>query len=479
MRIEGHGRLLGLALVVGAAAGLLAGAAPPLAIAGAAAIAFLALTVVDFPFALLVFVLLTVLNLGADAPLSPTKGAGLALVAAWVVWLLTRRAPARPGTVALSPALHLLLASFLGWAAISFLWAHDLAAASDSLNRFLQNAAVFGLVAMAVAQQSRAWIWIAAAFVAGVCMTAALGLAFSYESASINEAPRLAGTAQEPNELAAILVAALVLAAALALSARTVLGRLASASAAAFCLPCLALTASRGGAVALAAALVAVVVLAGRRRLLIGSVVTIVVGVLVVGFVALAPPGVQARFSDESGTGREELWTVAGRMIADNPMLGVGTGNFRSRSIDYLVAPGVIAKDEFIVSTPYVPHNVYLEVLSETGVVGLVLFMGLLAACLSAFVRAGLDFEAAGRPRTGVLARAFAVATVGLLAADLFASELYSKNLWLLLALAPAVRLAGHHALASAADRRPARGSLAGATDTSTRRSRAVPAEVV
>lgn len=86
----------------------------------------------------------------------------------------------------------------------------------------------------------------------------------------------------------------------------------------------------------------------------------------------------RSRYLSASGSGRYELWRVAWEDFEAHPFLGVGTQNYeatyyRSRE-----------RGEAFVRQP---HMLALEVLSERGIVGGVLFFGLLATCLAAGVR--------------------------------------------------------------------------------------------
>jgi O-antigen ligase len=92
-----------------------------------------------------------------------------------------------------------------------------------------------------------------------------------------------------------------------------------------------------------------------------------------------------------------------------------------------------------IVTTPKVAHSIYLEIWADLGVVGLLLFAGLVVITLRAGVLAAARFRADGRRAEEILARGVVVAIVAMLAADIFLSDLYSKQLFLLLALAPAM----------------------------------------
>jgi O-antigen ligase len=132
-------------------------------------------------------------------------------------------------------------------------------------------------------------------------------------------------------------------------------------------------------------------------------------------------------------------------MVEANPAIGVGSGNYTVAEPHYLLtSPGLIPQDQFILDTPYVAHNIYLHVLAEMGVVGLALFLGLIALSIGCAARAVRLFKHSGDQSMEVLGRVLVIALVGILAADFFVSEQYSKQLWLLLALGPALLSLAH-----------------------------------
>ena len=162
---------------------------------------------------------------------------------------------------------------------------------------------------------------------------------------------------------------------------------------------------------------------------------------VVVYFASFA--GVDARdrvTTVEGGSGRTDIWKVGWRMVEDKPMIGVGSGNFNVSSIHYLlVQPGAIERDEFIIDTPKVAHNSYLQVLAELGIVGLALFLSIIGFAIRCALKAARWFGRAGDTRWRSFARGMVVALVGILAADFFITEQYGKQLWLLLGLGPAL----------------------------------------
>ncbi len=83
----------------------------------------------------------------------------------------------------------------------------------------------------------------------------------------------------------------------------------------------------------------------------------------------------QSRYLAASGSGRYVLWQVAWEDFTSHPLLGIGTHNYEATYYQ------LREKD---ISYVRQPHMLPLEVLSERGAFGGVLFFGFLAACLGA-----------------------------------------------------------------------------------------------
>jgi O-antigen ligase len=434
--------LLGTALLLG----LLAGLDPKLAVAAAIGLAFMALVLSDLGIGLALFAGLSFVELvpAGGAPVSFGKLAGLLLAISWLATLASRR-DAENDFVSVHPAFTYLLVSFLGWSALSIFWAEQTPDALDGLYRYALGAILFLIVFSAV-RERRHVVWVLAAFLTGAVVSAAYGLLAAAPGAA-EDFSRLGGAGVDPNQLAGLLVAALAIAAAFAIGLRgSGPARLAAAAIIPFCLLGILFSLSRGGLVALGVALLAAVAFSGRwRPAAIALLVSVGVGAFVyVGYVA--SPAARERVTRvEGGTGREDIWKVGWRMVEANPGKGVGAGNFDVASIHYLLEPGTIVRDDFIVDTPKVAHNMYLEVLAELGIPGLVMFLGIIGFSLVAILRATRAFRAAGDQRLELLSRALFVALLALLASDFFLSEEYSKQLWLLLALGPALRALSLH----------------------------------
>lgn len=458
-RTELPSRLLGAALLACAVLlGVLAGINPALAIGVTLGLVLLAIAMADLTAGICLLAFLTFLDtvLPADAQgaLSVSKLVGLVLVLSWFA-LITSGERDRRQQLFSPPAFLLVLIFFVGWAAVSVAWADDSGAALDATTRYLPNALLF-LIVFAGVRTRKQLLWVVGSLVVGAVVAAVYGM---IAGAPQDDPGRVAiGNA---NETAASLVVGGTLAAALAFALRgkPVL-RLLTTIAVPLCVFAVFLTLSRGGLVALGASLVAAIVMAGRRRGVVLGVAAAAVLATVIYFGAFAPAEARDRVLEvNGGTGRTDIWTVGWRMVEDRPLLGVGAGNFPVASIHYLLEPGALMRTDFIVDNPKVAHNTYLNVLAEMGVVGLALFLAIIALPLWWAARAVGVAARAGDRQLEILARAMVVVIVGLLAADFFGSRQYTKQLWLLLSLCPVLlqisraELASRRAGAAAADR--------------------------
>jgi O-antigen ligase len=431
--------LLGMAAV---GLGLLAGIDPRLGIAAAIGLAFVVLVMGDLTFGLCVFAVVAFMDLLpalGGSLLSFTKIVGLLLAISWLA-KVTSTGEKRSDFMSAHPVFSYVLGIFMVFATMSILWAEDPSLAQTPLIRYALNLILFLIVFTAV-RTPKQFVWTLGAYVLGATAAAAYGLAQPPAETAYHDVSRVAGTLGDPNELAAVLVPAIVFAGALAIVLkRAPLLRLALAAAAVICALGVFLSLSRGGLVALAVALLASVVVAGRWRpqALILAVAVALGGLFYFSYIA-STDAVGRVTQVEGGTGRTDLWNIGVRMVQDKPIGGVGVGNFETASIHYLLEPGVVRRDEFIVDHPKVAHNTYLHVFAEQGIVGGTLFLAILGFVLACILRAARTFARMDERSMELLARALLVGMVGILTADFFISEQFGKQLWLLLGLGPAL----------------------------------------
>lgn len=429
-----------LLLALAVALGLLAGLDPRYALAAAIALAFVAVVIANLSVGICLFAVvsfLDVLPFGGGAA-SFSKIAGLLLLVSWLAFLGTQQA-SRRDFVSAHPLVTYLLLLFLAWAAASMLWAEDAGSTLSDVQRYAPNVLLFLIVFTAVRERKHA-IWVCASFVFGVAVIAVWGLVNPQPEAG-NDLARLSGAGVNPGQMAAVGVAGMILAVPFVLEWRRSPGvRLLAGGAAVLALASVLLTLSRGGLVALGVALLAAVLVGGRWRIATLILLVLVVAGVVGYFTTIATPQERARVTQaDGGTGRTDIWAVGLRMFSAHPLRGVGAGNFQVTSIHYLVKPGALKRDEFIIDEPKVAHNIYLQEAAELGIPGFVMFMAIVLFSVACALRAAWRFREAEDRQMELLARAVFLGVVGLMAAYFFLSEQFSKQLWLLLALGPAL----------------------------------------
>jgi O-antigen ligase len=380
--------------------------------------------------------------------------------------VMTTGREARVDSAVVVPAVT-LLAGLLGWTLLSSTWAEQPGEAFGAVYRYALNAGFFLIVITSVRKRSDVAALIMA-FVAGAAIAAVYGIVSPGQFEA--EFGRLESAALDPNELAAVLVPAfgICMFAAIGLERRPGL-RLAALGIGLISVVTIMLTVSRGGLIALVALLIVAVLVAGRWRPLIALVAVCVGAGAFLYFAGFASQNAVSHLEATTqgdqrfAEGRYTIWQIGWRMASANPVDGVGGGNFAISSRHYLLQPGETPRGDLILDQPLVAHNTYLETLVDLGVVGLSLFLGLLAFCVGAAIRAATAFKRLGDLDMELLSRAVVAGLAGILVADFFISEQFSKALWLLLAMGPAL-LAIAHRQAADAEQKPDGAALASGT---------------
>jgi O-antigen ligase len=133
---------------------------------------------------------------------------------------------------------------------------------------------------------------------------------------------------------------------------------------------------------------------------------------------------------DEASAGRVRIWRAALAMTADHPFNGVGVRGFRYAYPDY-AAPGDAFVDPATATGAAHAHQILLEVLSETGVAGMLLWLAGAWTGVHAWRRA----DAAARERARAPALALAAMCFPLNSHLAFYSTWWSLVFWWLIAL--------------------------------------------
>ncbi|MET9927300.1 MULTISPECIES: O-antigen ligase family protein [unclassified Streptomyces] len=173
----------------------------------------------------------------------------------------------------------------------------------------------------------------------------------------------------------------------------------------------LALSFSRGVWIATAAALLVALALTDRRQALTSLAVLGATGVVLVGGFGIGSEMIADRAAsvtqvaqapDRSVNDRYTMWSAAGSMWREQPMTGVGLKGFPDHR-DAYASIGLSsgsdtagAGQEFRKQALLSPHNMYLLILSEQGLIGLTAVVGSWAAILIGAVRRLVRVRARG-----------------------------------------------------------------------------------
>jgi O-antigen ligase len=246
--------------------------------------------------------------------------------------------------------------------------------------------------------------------------------------------PRLAGSLGEKNHYAQYWLMLVPLGLMVAWGERRRFQRIAAMLLTLLIMLGVVLTFSRGAAVAFAIVLLAMVVL---RYIKLWQIA--VVGVLAVGLLALFP-AYAARLTtldvaDGGATdtvilSRATENVAAALVFLDHPLIGVGPNLFPTFYREYAKEVGV---EVHLVDRE--SHNLLLGQAAETGIIGLIAFLGVLGATAWDLMKARKRWLTV-RPDLANIASGFLLSLVAFVAAGLFLHLSYIRYFWLVAALA-------------------------------------------
>jgi putative inorganic carbon (hco3(-)) transporter len=428
-----------LLLAMSAAVGLAAGIKPSLGVAAAIGIAFSLVTISDVTAGLVLFTILSfldVLNSSSSGSASFIKVAGLLLFGSWYAQRLVGTASTRSSVARIPANLMFCVVALALWSAVSATWAESSGGALTSTLTYVLNMLLLPITMVAVRRREHLY-WVLGAFLAGAIISTAYGFVSPGATGAVQG--RLAGGIGDANEQAAVLVAAIPIAISLGAAMRRPALRLLCWGGGLFCLIGVFTTLSRVGLIALGCVMAAAVVFGGRWRARAAVLLAVTVLGTVTYYFALAPLASRQRVTMSSTSGRSDIWRVGWRMVQAHPLTGVGSGNFQAASVHYVQGIGTLTSAFLIVDVPHVAHNVYLELLADLGIPGLLAFLGVAGFSMLAVTKAARRFERAGDRDMELVSRCMFLALVAFMSADFFLSGEFSKQLWLTFALCPAI----------------------------------------
>jgi len=270
---------------------------------------------------------------------------------------------------------HAPLALWVVWCAWTCLWSEIPQLTSERITTNLQLLFLVWLIWQSVREQKHLRLMLAGWVVGSAC--AALLTLVNRHGAQAADDFRLTAGGIDPNELGLVLVLSLPMSYFLSRTATRKFARWAWLVPIPLCLAAVVMTASRGASFTALVALLCISVwhvkTAPRMRFapLIAGVVLLAIGL------AFAPKANLERistFETEVSTGhvgsRGAIWLAGLKVFREHPFTGVGAATF-----DVAVEP--------LLGRTLAAHNVYISVLTETGIPGLALFLLALGTCIA------------------------------------------------------------------------------------------------
>ncbi|TLY38671.1 MAG: hypothetical protein E6K60_00635 [Nitrospirae bacterium] len=201
-----------------------------------------------------------------------------------------------------------------------------------------------------------------------------------------------------------------------------------------FCIGCIALTllaltaaASRGALVAL---IVMALIMAWRSRQRAGGL--LLVGAFAIFISVVSPAAPVERILNpthgdiQSTDTRKAVWAAGMRMIAENPVVGIGLGNFKPLVSQYAEPGQRLDK---------IAHNTYIEMAAELGLVGLVVFVVILFGTIHQLGEIRRRTQLAGPLLIYEASQGMQLGLIAYAIACFFVSVQYQKLFWLMIFL--------------------------------------------
>lgn len=257
---------------------------------------------------------------------------------------------------------------------------------------------------------------------------------------------RLSGPVGDPNFFAQVMVVLALLGVERLVHEKNLVWKILAGWAAAVSTLTVVFTFSRGGAVALALSLILFFWIYRLKPLQM-------IAVLGLGVVTLlfAPPVYYERVltltdivpstsgqinvrDDRAIQGRASENLTAWVMVTAHPLRGVGLNNFSDLYQDYSKSLGLAPS-----ANRKSPHNLYLEVAAEQGVIGLVVFLAMIWFAFRSILYARRRFREEGMEEYANMVTGFAIAFMGYLMSAVFVHAAYPRYFYLLLGIAYAL----------------------------------------
>jgi O-antigen ligase len=205
-------------------------------------------------------------------------------------------------------------------------------------------------------------------------------------------------------------------------------------------------TVSRGGTLSLVVVVALILLLPARslfrsraQKVLAVGMVLLAGTVFIYRYSADVVPRLTSVFggsqATEAGSGRLEIWPVAWNEFKAHPVTGIGFGAFVNVSIDKILGTPASQDFELPQTKPKEVHSAYLGSLTELGIPGLFLFLGLLASTIRALRRSAKRAREVGERYLSSVANALTLSLAGWAVGSIFASSETARPRWIVVGI--------------------------------------------
>ena len=375
----------------------------------------------------------------AGLSISASTIALLGLYTSWLIRTLETRIPISGQPI----KVNLSLLCYLGFTALSLVVARDIRLSCFELFLLFQMYLVFFYVANFV--RTREEVLFVVSFLLLGCLIESVlmvALAFSNLPSGLwgpihlrvdvqthGAFSRIGGTVGSPNEAGAYLGLMLLLAVSLLFSDISRKYKWLASGVIGFGAAALILTFSRGAWASFVAAIVLFYLSLWRRNRVSLRVPIMTLAILLIAYLPFHNAVAGRLLADDNGAAKSRipLMNLAFRIIADHPLLGVGSNNFSTAMDSYVTR-------ELQTGFLYTVHNKYLLVWTEIGALGLLAYLAFLFGVL----RKGWTCWTFNDPLLSPLALGFTAASVGYMvhqSVDIFHDRAVTQLLWLVAGL--------------------------------------------
>jgi hypothetical protein len=330
--------------------------------------------------------------------------------------------------------------AFALWALASGFWTVNLGGTVFQLSSLA--IALAYMFAFATLLASEAALRMLLYVIAGVAL--AVGIV-----AILSSQVRAQGISGDANEFAAVEIVALPLVIVLAATVRPGMGRLFAYAVVGVIVLAVFASLSRGGIMTLALVMALVLLVPARtffhsrrqKAIVLICLVAAVTAAYKSSGAALAPR-IDAVFAgeDTTGSGRLNAWKAAWTSIQERPLLGLGYGAFDPSANELMLrTSGVDLSNQRLRPGGLKAHSTYIGLTAELGVLGIILFVGLVVSTARLLLRVA---RKAREREEWFLARcstALAISLAGWCASSLFLSADTSRPLWIIVGLSLAL----------------------------------------